>query len=165
MKKVLLIGGTGAMGIYLVPELLTRGYAVDVVSLDDIKSDIPNLRYFKGNAMDKDYIFSVLAEGYDGIVDFMIYNQHEFPEWHSMFLERTGHYIYLSTYRMYADEEHPVRETSPRLLDTATEAEFLATDDYCLCKARNENTLRASGYTNWTAVRPAVTRMRSMWPT
>ena len=35
-KKVLVPGGTGAMGVYLIPELLHLGYAVDVVSLDDI---------------------------------------------------------------------------------------------------------------------------------
>ena len=37
-KKVLVPGGTGAMGVYLIPELLHLGYAVDVVSLDDIKT-------------------------------------------------------------------------------------------------------------------------------
>ena len=42
-KKILVLGGTGAMGVYLVPELLRMGYRVDVVSLDDIKSDNPNL--------------------------------------------------------------------------------------------------------------------------
>ena len=44
-KKILVLGGTGAMGVYLVPELLRMGYRVDVVSLDDIKSDNPNLTY------------------------------------------------------------------------------------------------------------------------
>ena len=43
MKKVLLLGGTGAMGVYLIPELLNKGYKVDVVSLDDVKSENPNL--------------------------------------------------------------------------------------------------------------------------
>lgn len=39
MKKVLLLGGTGAMGIYLTPYLLDMGYKVDVVSLDEKTSD------------------------------------------------------------------------------------------------------------------------------
>ena len=30
MKKILVLGGTGAMGVYLVPKLIERGYAVDV---------------------------------------------------------------------------------------------------------------------------------------
>ncbi|MBO5897709.1 MAG: NAD-dependent epimerase/dehydratase family protein [Clostridia bacterium] len=158
MKKVLLIGGTGAMGVYLVPELLACGYAVDVLSLDDIKSDTPNLRYFKGNARDKAFVQSVLDEGkYDGVVDFMIYNQHDFPDWYEMFLDRTDHYIYLSSYRIYADEEHPIKETSPRLLEATTDEDFRASNDYAIYKAQGEDTLRASSYRNWTIIRPAIT--------
>lgn len=158
MKKVLVIGGTGAMGIYLVPELLDLGYAVDVLSLDDLKSDTPNLRYFKGNARDKDYVREMLDEGkYDGVVDFMIYNQHDFPDWYEMFLDRTDHYIYLSSYRIYADEEHPIKESSPRLLDVSPDEALRASNDYCIYKAQGEDTLRASNYRNWTIIRPAIT--------
>ena len=35
MKKVLVLGSTGAMGRYLVPELVKLGYAVTGVSLDN----------------------------------------------------------------------------------------------------------------------------------
>ena len=158
MKKVLVIGGTGAMGIYLVPELLGLGYAVDVLSLDDRKSETPNLRYFKGNARDKAYVREVLDEGkYDGVVDFMIYNQHDFPDWYEMFLDRTDHYIYLSSYRIYADEEHPIKETSPRLIDVTTDEVLRTSNDYCIYKAEGEDTLRASSYRNWTIIRPAIT--------
>ena len=38
-KKVLVLGATGAMGVYLVPELISMGYEVDAVSLDEIVSD------------------------------------------------------------------------------------------------------------------------------
>ena len=34
MKKVLVIGSTGAMGRYLVPELIKMGYDVTGVSVD-----------------------------------------------------------------------------------------------------------------------------------
>lgn len=36
MKKVLVIGGTGAMGTYLVPKLVERGYKVDVIANDEV---------------------------------------------------------------------------------------------------------------------------------
>lgn len=52
MKKILLIGGTGAMGIYLTPELLKKGYKVDVVSLDDMTSENSNLTYLKMDCKD-----------------------------------------------------------------------------------------------------------------
>ena len=45
MKKILVLGATGAMGVYLVPVLLSMGYAVDGVSLDTCVSDHKDLRY------------------------------------------------------------------------------------------------------------------------
>ena len=158
-RNVLVIGGTGAMGIYLVPELLQMGYQVDVVSLDSRESTNPDLRYIVGDATDMDYMKTVLARRYDAIVDFMIYHADRFREWYRLLLDSTDHYIYLSSYRVYADLEHPIRETSPRLLDVSQDAEFLAAadDEYSLYKAIGEDVLRASVYRNWTIIRPAIT--------
>lgn len=39
MKKIMLLGGSGALGSYLMPELLNMGYQVHVVSLDTLHSD------------------------------------------------------------------------------------------------------------------------------
>ncbi|MDY3304922.1 MAG: hypothetical protein SOW78_11745, partial [Clostridia bacterium] len=60
MKKILVLGGTGAMGVYLVPELLRLGYRTDVVSLDEMTSDNPNLTYSKGNARDDEFLKDIL---------------------------------------------------------------------------------------------------------
>lgn len=155
-KKVLVPGGTGAMGVYLVPELLKMGYKVDVVSLDDRESDNESLRYFKANFKDEAFVDEILKNDYDAIVDFMIYGTKEFEEKHKKLLESCGHYIYLSSYRIYAGD-YPITEDSPRLVDVSDNAEFLATDDYSLHKARGEDTLKKSGFTNWTAIRPAIT--------
>lgn len=81
----------------------------------------------------------------------------QFAERFEMFLESTAHYIFLSTYRVYADKETPIREISPRLLDATTDMQYLSTEEYGLFKARCENILRASKYNNWTIVRPAIT--------
>lgn len=159
-KKVLVPGGTGAMGVYLIPELLHLGYAVDVVSLDDIKSDNPDLRYFKANFKDPAVRSEFLKNDYDAIVDFMIYGTEEFRAAHHELLTNCGHYIYLSSYRVYSGDEIPVRETSPRLLDSHSvshDIQYLASEDYSLYKARGENILRESGCANWTAIRPAIT--------
>ncbi len=48
-------------------------------------------------------------------------------------------------------------ERSPHLLDISEDKEFLATNDYALCKARGEDILENSNYDNWTMVRPAIT--------
>ena len=104
-KKILVPGGTGAMGVYLVPELLKMGYQVDVVSLDAMISTHPNLTYIQANAKDPDYIETLLKQDYAAVIDFMIYpTKEEFERFIPLYLENTEHYIFLSTYRIYANE-------------------------------------------------------------
>ncbi len=159
MKTVLVLGATGAMGQYLVPELLSLGYKVVGVTLDSAVSSDPNLSYIQVNVKENHALTDLLANNYDGVVDFMSYSTAEFRAVYPMFLQHTGHYIYLSSCRVYADNP-PIREDSPRLLDVSTDEYFLSTDDYALCKARGEDMLRASEYANWTIVRPATTYSR-----
>lgn len=155
-KKVLVLGGTGAMGRYLVPELLKLGYEVDAVSLDDVKSEIKGLNYIIGNAKQKDFLLELLYKKYDGIVDFMTYSTAEFEEIYKEFLNNTKHYLFLSSCRVFADAP-PITEDSPRLLDVSEDEEFLSTEDYALYKAKQENMLNFSGYKNYTIIRPATT--------
>ncbi len=157
-KKVLVLGSTGAMGQYLVPELANMGYLVDAVSLDEEKPFNENVKCIRANAKDKAFLEPLLIKNeYDAVVDFMIYGNHDFPDYHELFLNNTGHYIYLSTYRVYANEEVPVKETSPRLLDASCDKELVASNDYCIHKAQGEDLLRASDYRNYTIIRPAIT--------
>ncbi len=151
------MGGTGAMGVYLIPELLKLGYEVDVMTLDSIVSGQKRLRYIQKNAMDRNIMSDILKNKYDAIVDFMVYTTLQFAERFEMFLKNTEHYIFLSTYRVYANEEIPIRETSPRLIDASKDGMYLTMEEYGLFKARCENILFASKYQNWTIVRPAVT--------
>ena len=157
MKKVLVLGGTGAIGTYLVEKLADRSYDVTVISLEDATSSRPNLHFRKANALDKTVVTTLLAEHFDGVIDLMIYWAPPFSDFADLYLQNTAHYIYLSSYRVFADEEHPVVESSPQLLDTAQDPVYLASNDYSLHKARGERFLRASRYKNWTIVRPAIT--------
>lgn len=156
-KNVLVIGSTGAMGQYLVPYLADMGYRVTAVSLADEKPYNDNVTCVKGNAKDKDFLCELLSQKFDGIVDFMVYYQRDFQEYYKLFLDNTDHYIFLSSGRVYADEETPITESSPRLLDYSTDPELLASNDYCIHKAKSENILMLSNYNNWTIVRPATT--------
>lgn len=160
VKKVLVLGGTGAMGVYLVPELLKMGYRVHVAALDGLESlppDNPQLSCTKCNAKDEGALCELLKENYDAIVDFMLYGTEEFRARYQLFLENTDHYIFLSSYRVYAGNQIPITEESPRLLDVSEDLEFLASEDYALYKAREEDILNQSTFSNWTAVRPAIT--------
>ncbi len=146
------------MGVYLVPELLDLGYKVDVVSLDDAVSDHCDLTYIKADAKNYNIITEQLKNEYDAVVDFMVYpTKEEYERFLPLYLKNTGHYIFLSTYRVYANEEHPIKETSPRILDLAADTELLFSGDYCIYKAQSEDYLKNSGFSNWTVIRPAIT--------
>ena len=156
-RKVLVLGATGAMGQYLVPRLAEQGYRVDGVSIDERTSDNPNVKYIKVDAKNRDALRKLLENRYDGIVDFMIYPTGELCNYLPLLLDNTGHYIYLSSYRIYDDKEHPVRETSPRLIDASDNVLLRNSDDYSIYKARGENILQARERQNWTIIRPAIT--------
>ncbi len=156
-KKVLVLGATGAMGQYLVPRLASMGYQVDAVALVDPKEPVPGVNFLKANIKEPGVLPRLLENRYDGIVDFMIYSSSELPGRLACFLDHTGHYIYLSSYRIYDNKEHPIRESSPRLIDASENIVLRNSDDYSIYKARGENILRSFPRKNWTIIRPAIT--------
>ncbi len=156
-KKILVLGATGAMGQYLVPKLAEQGYKVDALSLDEEKNPHPAANYITGNGKDHTILAELLKNRYDAIVDFLIYGTGEVAYSQPFFLDQTNQYIYLSTYRIYDNKEIPVKETSPRLIDTADDLILRNSEDYSIYKARGENVLHATGRKNWTIVRPAIT--------
>lgn len=158
MKKVLVIGATGAMGRHTVPELCKLGYKVTGVSLDVQENPVPGVTYYVGDCFNKDFLSQLLEQKFDGIINYMCFSaKHPWADYMDLFLQNTDHYIFLSSCRVYADEEVPVRETSPRLLDVSKDETLLASNDYCMYKARAEDLLWASDYNNYTIVRPATT--------
>lgn len=160
MKKILVLGGTGAMGRYAVPELLRLGFLVDVVALDAPGITHENLRSTIANAMDDGWLEKQLTETrYDVILDFMSYKLQQFKDRLQLLLDNTDQYMFLSSCRVYANEEVPVRETSPRLIDVATDEEYLSLyeTEYSLFKAAEEDLLMNSGRNNWTIILPATT--------
>ncbi len=157
MSKILILGGTGAIGTYLIEELKNTSHEVYITSRS-AHDDVQNIRYIQGNAKDDSFIAEILGQDFDCVVDFMSYKTPDFSARYQEFLAKTKQYIFLSSYRVYADSDmQPLKETSPRLLDVSNNAEYLATDEYALAKARQEDLLHASGYNNYTIVRPSIT--------
>ena len=152
-----MLGATGAMGRYLVPVLADRGYEIDAVALDTPEFDFLNVRCITGDAKDWGFLYELLQNRYDGIVDFLIYRTGECSMKLMCIPNQTDHYIYLSTYRIYDNKEIPIRETSPRLKDTADDPLLRLSDDYSIYKARGEDMLQLLPRRNWTVVRPAIT--------
>lgn len=153
--KVLLLGGTGAMGIPLQKHLLRLGYDVHVTSRSEHENG--SVIYHCGNAHDMGFLETLLKDEYDAIVDFMSYKTDEFKVRVSTLCSGTGHYIFLSSSRVYSPCDGLITEDHPRLLDVCKDEEYLRTDEYALTKARQEDALRKSGYMNWTIVRPSLT--------
>lgn len=160
IKKALLLGGTGAMGVYLAPELIKSGFRVDITTRSNRHRSGLNVRYIHGDARDDAFLGSVLKERYDVIIDFMVYPTAVFKARVDMLLRSTDRYVFLSTYRVFADSVTPITERSPRLLDVCTDEEYLMTDEYALQKAREEDILRAHKSKNWTIIRPSITYSR-----
>lgn len=157
-KRVLLIAGGGTLGTYTAKELLALGHPVDIICLEDKTSDNENLKYYKANAS-IDYLENLFKTNkYDGIVNFIHYRTVEdYKPYHELLSKNTEHLIFLSSYRVYADLEHPVTENAPRLLDVTEDEEFLRNETYALPKARCEDYIRnESGTKNWTIVRPVI---------
>lgn len=156
MKNILVLGGTGAMGKHLVQVLAKRGDKISVTTRI-VRESTPNIQYIQGNAKDDSFLGPLLGCKWDAIVDFMVYTTRFFEQRAPKLLAATSQYIFLSSARVYADSAEPMQENFSRLLDTASDSDFLSTDEYSLAKARQENILSQSGRNNWTIVRPYIT--------
>ena len=162
MKRALLIAGAGTLGGSTYPELVRLGWHVDVVSLEDFASVTTRLGFYTARA-DLSWLKAFFAEHgrYDAVVDFVHVKDLtpdlvELKPRMDLIRANTDQYVYLSSYRTYADVDSLVTENSPQWLDVTKDAKFLAEDDYAIPKARAERYLRSLGEKNWTIIRPII---------
>ncbi len=154
--KVLVLGGTGAIGKHTVQLLSQKGVEIFVTSRKN-RYSCKNVTFLEGNAHELDFLSTILHEQWDTIIDFMVYTTKSFQERIELLLNSTTQYIFLSTARVYANSTNPIDEDYARLLDSSSDREFLSTDDYSLSKARQEDLLIKSKQSNWTIIRPYIT--------
>lgn len=155
-KKVLILGGTGAMGTHLVNLFRETDNEVYVTSRRERKSS-DNIHYLKGDAHDSLFLGELLKNKYDVIVDFMVYSTNKFENVYLSYLDNCKQYVYLSSSRAYANCDGFITEDSPLLVHTCKDEEYLDTDEYAICKGREEDILRNSGRNNYTIIRPYIT--------
>lgn len=153
--EILILGGTGAMGVPLV-KLLEKDYKLFVTTRSK-KENKGNITYIQGNAKDREFFSTLMKKRYDSIIDFMVYSTEELKERLPIILDHTDQYFFFSSSRCYADSSTPITEDSPRLVDVCTDPEYLSIDEYGMAKGREENLLRETGRTNWTIIRPYIT--------
>lgn len=157
-KKVLLIAGGGTLGSNTSKELLNMGCDVDVICLEDYKSDNEHLNYINAT-VNLEYLTDFLKDKhYDGIVNFIHYkNVEDYKPVHMLLTSKTDRLVFLSSYRVYADLQHPITESAPQLYDISDDKEFLETEDYAVPKSKCEHFIREESNTsNWTIVRPVI---------
>lgn len=156
MMNILVLGGTGAMGHPLV-KALAQSNNVYVTSRS-VRKPEENITYIQGNAKEHEFLEKVLKMFmWDAVVDFMVHSEEELKSNLPLFLDNCKQYVFISSARVYAQSEEPIKETNPRLLDTINDKEYLCTNEYALAKAREENLLLNSGKKNFTIIRPTIT--------
>lgn len=144
IKDILILGGTGVMGTYLV-DLLNKNFDYNIfITTRKSYDNKDNVYYIKGNAHDLTFITPLVkSKKWYAIIDFMNYSTIEFEERNEVYLKNTEQYIFLSSARVYSESTNLITEDSNRLLDTVADVTFLKTDDYSLAKAREENILQS----------------------
>ena len=155
--NILILGGTGSIGQALTELLKNTAWNVYVTTRTK-RENVQNITFLQGNAHDEKFLAEcVTKRHWNVIVDFMAYSTQEFSKKVELFLESTDQYFFLSSSRVYAASNEPLTEDSPRLLDVSTDETYLATDEYALAKARQENILLTTNKKNWTIIRPYKT--------
>ena len=152
---ILILGGTGAMGVPLVNILAENNQLF--VTTRASKENRKNISYLRGNAKDGVFFSELMKRDYDAIVDFMVYGTEELKERLPILLDHTNQYFFFSSSRCYADSSIRITEDSPRLVDVCNDPDYLSIDEYGMAKGREENLLRETGRTNWTIIRPYIT--------
>lgn len=153
---ILVLGGTGAMGVSLVG-LLSKENIVYVTSRKPHEST-NTVKYLRGDAKKKAFLDGVLSmRHWDAVVDFMVRSEKELKDCLSLCLESTDQYVFISSARVYEESDISITEETPRLLDVSKDVEYLKTNEYALEKAREEDLLIHSGKVNYTIIRPSIT--------
>ncbi len=153
--QILILGGTGAMGVPLV-QILSQDNDVYVTSRKE-RPSVGRIKYIKGNAKERIFLEGILqSKHWDAVVDFMVHSEDSLRDLAPLFLANTKQYVFISSSRVYAETDGLITETTPRLLETSKDEAFLKTNEYALSKAREEDLLLESGRTNFTIIRPTI---------
>lgn len=157
-KTVLLIAGGGTLGTYVSDELLRLGASVEVICPEEKVSYNERLVFHQSLATEEVLKDLFSKKHYDGIVNFIHYEELDYyKQIHPLLISNTDHLIFLSSYRVYANEQHPITESAPRLYDIVKDSEFLEKEKYAIPKAKCEDYLREERKgERFTIVRPVV---------
>lgn len=155
--KILLLGGTGAIGKDLA-DILSKDKQEVVVTTRSNRKSQNNLKYMTGNALDEAFLKDILKDKFDIIVDFMMYYDiKQFKNRIDLLLEHTDNYIFISSSRVYANCDELITEQCPTLLEVIKDKMYIKNNDYAILKCKEEELLNKSKNKNYTIIRPYIT--------
>lgn len=156
MKKILILGGTGAIGTHLKDFLVGRQFDVYITSRRMCgKSN--GVTYIKGNAHNIDFLKQLHTQSWDCVVDMMVYSFSEFKKLLQTLLLLGKQYIFISSARVFAPSEGCLTESSILLKDWVEDDKFIKSEEYAISKAMSEDLLKDNADHNITIVRPYIT--------
>lgn len=158
MIKVLMLGGTGAIGQSILSVIGGNlDYSISITSRTDRKSEFCNVRYICGNANDFSFINQFEDNSFDVLIDFMNYRNENLIRNIRKLLSIASQYMFLSSARVYDNSQHNIDENCTLLLNTTDDAEFKSSGTYAVKKAYQEDLVKKLGGDKVTIIRPYKT--------
>jgi nucleoside-diphosphate-sugar epimerase len=127
MRRVLVLGGTGQVGVAVARRLLAAGWDVDLTGRNPPRVAVEGARFLRADRTDPDDLRAAIGDGADLLVDNVCYTAAQ-AELVLPFLDRVESTVMLSSKAVYVDEQGnhsnsdaapdfggPIRETQPTL--------------------------------------------------
>lgn len=158
MYKILLLGGTGAIGTSILEVLGNdENYEITVTSRQNRVSDYSNVKYLCGNANELSFLNTISDNSYDVLVDFMNYRNENLERNIYKLIKIAKQYVFLSSARVYDNSQYIITEVCSLLLDTTDDPVFRDSGTYAVKKAYQERFVKDIGKNKVTIVRPYKT--------
>lgn len=156
--KILVIGGTGAIGKPLV-ECLSRDKGNEVFVIARHARAVPadNVSMIAGDIRNYAFFVRTVSRGFDVIVDLMVWSPKQLKKRLDVIFASCEHYIAMSSSAVYADCPGIITESSPLLIDGYTEAQRCQLYRYHIKKSAGDQVIMNSPYRHWTLIRPSLT--------
>ncbi len=142
--RVLVLGGTGFVGQFLVPALLAQGWDVSVFALGRGGLD-PRATFLPGSRHDPADLQQLGQSGdYDAVIDLIAYHPHETRAMIDLWSGRTGRFVHLSTVSVYRGTPCPAVTEATAVRWTDTDGSYGA--EKAACESALETACARTGF-------------------
>lgn len=160
MYRILMLGGTGAIGTSIIDVLRNNNkYEITVTSRQNRISEYSNVLYLQGNANELEFLNTIPDDSYDVLVDFMNYRNENLERNIHKLIKIAKQYIFLSSSRVYDNSQRIIDENCSLFWDTTDDVDFRNSGTYAVKKAYQERFVKEIGKNKVTIVRPYKTYM------